>query len=72
MYFFNQGERMYHILADSKSGAGLCGAEMCGLELWRLQAGRPTKRLTQEKPADVSLCPQCEGLSLARFAPADN
>jgi hypothetical protein len=63
---------MCHILADSDSGAGLCGAEMCGLELWRLQACRPTKRLTQEKPSDISLCPQCESLSPALSAPANN
>ena len=72
MYFFNQGEHMCHILADVKAGAGLCGAEMCGLELWRLEAGRPAKRLTQEKPAEIPLCPRCESLSPAPSVTVNN
>lgn len=72
MYFFNQGEHMCHILADPKDGTGLCGAEMCGLELWRLKAGRPAKRLRQEKPDEISLCPRCESLSPTPSASVNN
>jgi len=72
MYFFKQGEHMCHILADEQAGTARCGAEMDGLDRWRLQAGRPAKRLTQEKPADTPLCPRCEVVSPAASVTADN
>ena len=72
MYFFKQGEHMCHILADAQAGIARCGAEMSGLELWRLQAGRPAKRLTPEKPPDIPLCPRCEVSSPADSVNADN
>ena len=71
MYFFKQGEHMCHMLADAETGTAWCGAQMSRLELWRLQAGRPTKRLTPEKPADIPLCPRCEGLSSEASVNAD-
>lgn len=70
MYFFNQGEEVYHIVADTKTGTALCGARMSGLEQWRRESGRPTKRVANGKPVSLRPCEQCESL-LSDLSPPD-
>lgn len=62
MYFFNQGEEVYHIIADAETGTALCGAKMSGLEQWRREMGRPAKRVADGKPVSLRPCEQCESL----------
>jgi hypothetical protein len=62
VYFFNQGEGVYHIIADTETGTALCGARMSGIEQWRRETGRPAKRVTDGKPVSLRLCEQCESL----------
>ena len=69
MYFFNQGEEVYHVLADRGTGTGLCGAKMSDIEQWRLETGRPPRRVTEEEPVSLRLCAQCQS-SLPDPAPA--
>lgn len=62
MYFFNQGEDVYHIIADVNAGKALCGVKMSGLEQWRRETGRATRRVTNGKPVSLRPCQKCENL----------
>jgi hypothetical protein len=70
MYFFNQGEDVYHIIADVNTGVALCGAKMSGLEQWRRAAGKATRRVSNGEPVSLRLCKQCEN-SLSDSPPTD-
>jgi hypothetical protein len=62
MYFFTSQGAVCHILDDSEDGKAPapCGAKLSRLELLRLRAGMPTKKVTGEKPVNVPLCKHCE------------
>jgi len=60
MYFVKQGSDIYHILTDTNMGSAPCGQVMSNLDLWKLKQGELTNSITEEKPADKSLCKHCE------------
>jgi len=62
MYFFNQGEDVYHIIADVNAGKSLCGVKMSGLEQWRHDTGRATRRTSNGEPLSLRPCQKCEDL----------
>lgn len=70
MYFFNQGEGIYHIIADKETGKALCGAEMSNIEQWRRETGKPARRVSDGAPVSLRLCEECERL-LPDSPPAD-
>jgi hypothetical protein len=62
MYFFNRDGTLCHILEDAESGKAPapCGSQASKLELISLRAGKPTRQIVAEKPADTPLCKHCQ------------
>jgi hypothetical protein len=62
MYFVTAHGLSYHILEDAETGRAPsnCGARLSRFDLVRLHCGKPTRFVTQEKPADAPLCKHCQ------------
>lgn len=62
MYFVKPGSEIYHILADERTGASLCGQTASRYDLWKYQQGEPTENFKEELPPDKPLCKHCEAM----------
>jgi hypothetical protein len=62
MYFVTANSKVFHILEDAETGRApsTCGARIRRIDLVRLSNGKPTRNVTKEKPADLSLCKHCQ------------
>ena len=63
MYFI-KGTRLKvcHILDDEETGGAPapCGSRADRLDLMNYRAGKPTPKITKEKPSGVRLCKHCQ------------